>query len=60
MVDVGDFFPGVAAKHVLEDDEVACSKDDAAAGEGRMDAGFAVEGAAHVDGATTGDAAHVV
>jgi hypothetical protein len=60
VVYVCDFSACVAAEHVLEYKEGACGEDDAAASEGRMDAGFAVEGTAHMNAATTCNAAHVV
>lgn len=44
----------------MENEKSACREDDRAAGKGGVDAGFAVEHAAHVDAATTSDAAEVV
>jgi hypothetical protein len=60
VVDVRDLLAGAAAQHVLEDEEGAGGKEDAAAGERGMDAWLAIEGAGHVDAAAAGDAAHVV
>ena len=45
MQDVWDLFAGALTHSALEDEEVAMGEDDMAAGEGGMEAWFAVEDA---------------
>lgn len=60
VVDVRELFARGGAQDVVEEEEGAGCEEDAAAGEGGVDAGFAVERSAHVDAAAGCNATHVV
>ena len=60
MVDVGELFTIPAPQDIAEDEERAGREQDTAACKGSVYARLAVEHPAHMDGAATSNAAHVI